>query len=99
MTIYDEQARTNKQKDEQAQGQTDLGMNTVRLQMFCVSLSQWNAIAGILKKYSYDQSPNPVYFDNPFSIIYFSVIETLIRHTEIEFNGVYLLRVCRNYDT
>ena len=28
--MYDEQARTNKPKDEQAQGPTNFGMNTVR---------------------------------------------------------------------
>ena len=35
---------TNNQNKAQAQGRTELGMNTVRL---CVSLRQWNAIAGI----------------------------------------------------
>ena len=33
--IYDEQARTNKQTDEQAQGPTDLGMNMVKWQVLC----------------------------------------------------------------
>ena len=43
--MSDEQALTNKSMDEQAQGRTDLEMDTVRWQRLCVSLRQWNAIA------------------------------------------------------
>ena len=40
----------SKPEDEQAQGRTDLGMNTVRCQRLRVSLRQYNTIANIIKK-------------------------------------------------
>ena len=41
----------------------------------------------------------PVYFDTPFLIIWFSGIDKLICHGEIEFNRVYFLRLCTKYVT
>ena len=43
--IYDEQARMNQPKDEQAQGRTEFGMNTVRCQRSYVLSLQYNDIA------------------------------------------------------
>ena len=56
--IHDEPAQTNMPKDEQAQvlSPTDLGMNMVTWQRLCVSMRQYNVIAGtdifIIKKRS-----------------------------------------------
>ena len=44
------------------------------------------------KEYSYDRCPNPLCFNILLLIIYFTAIETIICHTEIEVNRVYFLR-------
>ena len=49
-------------------------------------------------EYSYDRCPNPFYFYTPLLIIYFSAIETLICHTEIEVDRVYFLQFYTKYD-
>ena len=38
--MYDERVQTNKAKDLQSQGRTDLGMNSFRWQKVGISLSQ-----------------------------------------------------------
>ena len=43
--------------------------------------------------------PNPVYFNTPLLITHLSAIETRICHKRFEFNRVYFLRFCTNYNT
>ena len=61
----------------------------------------WIKMLSIKKKeeYFYDRCTNRVYFNTPLLILYLSAIETLICHTEIEFNRVYFLRFCTKYRT
>ena len=42
--------------------------------------------------------PNPVYVKIPWLVTHLSAIETLIYHREIEFDRVYFLRFCTNFD-
>ena len=52
-----------------------------------------------LKKYSSDRCPNPVYFNTPLLITYFSAIKTFICHREVEFVRFYFFRFCTKYVT
>ena len=105
----------NKPKDEQAQlyeqakARTSSGTNCFRdehsqlKKIVCIiALAQCYSdyrYFQLKKEYSYDQCPYSVYFNILLLIIVLCAIETLICHTEIEVNRVYILRYCKKYLT
>ena len=64
--IRTSQSHTNKSKDEQDQGRTDSGTNTI-----IAPIEWYNGFRyyQLKKNYSYDRCTNPVYFDTPLLII------------------------------
>ena len=89
--VYDEQARTNKVKNEHGQVTKVV---CIIAPVECHSGYRYFQLKG---KYSYDRCPSPVYFYAPMLIIYLSVIETFVCHREIELNRAYCHRFCTNY--
>ena len=77
-------------------------MNTARLTKFVRIIAPIECYSGYryfrYSKY-HDRSPNPGYFNTQIFIVYLRAIEKLICHRENEFNRVFFLRFCTNYDT
>ena len=87
--MYDEQVQTKKAKDEQSQGRTNLGTNSIK---FGVSLRQQKDIAVIdifneKRKCCNHRCPDSVYFHTLLLIIYLSAIETLICYRKMSLMG------------
>ena len=72
----------NKAKNLKSQGRTDLGMNSVGWQSWCISAPTERYIAGIdifnKKMYCNHRCPNSVYLNILLLIKYLSAIETLV---------------------